>query len=150
MALTVPAACEPLLFNQATASRLAVIIDQLVQLNGGAAGVPPNAEQFGVGGVPVTSADASGADLAITAASAAGEHITLDNLVFSTAAAMNFSLKEETSGTVLFGPIYCAVNSTTVIPFPKTLRVPTVVKKLMIRTSVAGAISVLAAYRSQI
>ena len=145
----IPAASEPQLSNAAVNQRLAVIIDLLIAQGGGSAGVAAAAEQFGIGGVPFTSADASGADAAITDAPGAGNKIYVDFLMISSAAALNLTFKEETSGTVIFGPIYMAANSTVSIPIPKGKSLPTANKKLMVRASGAGNITISTGYRSQ-
>lgn len=142
----IPAASEQYLSNAAVNQRLAVIIDLL----GGGAGIAPSAvENYSIGGVPFSSADASAADAPITSAPAAGQKINFDTLVISSAAAINLTFKEETSATVMLGPIYMAANSTVTINLPKGKALPTADKRLTVRASAAGAITISTAYRSQ-
>lgn len=144
-AVVVPAVCEPALKNQPEASRLAVIIDQLVALNGGAAA---GQSQGIAAGAPFTSADASGADAAVTLAPTAGQFLVLDSLYISSTAAINLTFKEETSGAVVLGPIYFPANGTVQLTgLSRKLAVAD--KRLMVRASGAGAISVLAKYHSE-
>lgn len=144
MALTVPAACETQLAGRSRDARLAVIIDLLSQANGGdAAG-----DSYGVAGVPATSADASGADLPITDVPGAAAHIYADYVDLSVGAtALAVTIKEETSGTVIAGPIYMAANSSFRVPIRRTLP-GAVNKRLVLRTSAAGNISALTAWRA--
>lgn len=144
MALTVPAACESQLTGRAESARLAIIIDLLSQQLGG----DLTGDSYGVGGVPVTSADASAADLALTDAPGAAAHIYADYVDLSVGAtALAVTFKEETSGTVIAGPIYMAANSSFRVPIRRTLP-GAVNKKLVLRTSAAGNISALAAWRA--
>ena len=143
MTIQVPAACEPELANKPECVRLAVIIDQLVQLNGGAAA----GYSFGVAGVPFTSADQSAAAAAITDAPGVASKLFAGYVDVSVGAtAQAITLSEETSGTVIAGPIYMAANSTLRISINRLLA--TTNKKLMIRSSAAGNISALAAWRA--
>lgn len=143
MTVTVPAVCEDALKNQPEASRLAVIIDQLVQANGG---VNPNGS-FGIGGVPFTSADAS-AVVVITDAPTVGLKLVVDSLYISSAAALNLTFKEETSGTVILGPIYMAANSTVQLT-NISKKLPTINKKLAVQASGVGNITISTKYHSE-
>jgi hypothetical protein len=105
---------------------------------------------WGVAGVPFNSADASGADVAVTDAPTAGQALVIDDITISTGSAIAVTLKEETSGTVVFGPFYMAANSTvTLRPKGKGRKLGVVDKKLMVRTSGAGNVTVDAGYHSE-
>lgn len=146
MSLTVPAACESQLVGRADAARLAILIDLLAALVGVNVSTSAASGTDGAG-TWFSSADAHGADAAITGAPTAGSALVTDSVevsVGTTAQTINF--KEETSGTVIAGPFYQAANSTYRYVFNKQL--PTINKKLMIRTSAAGNVSALANYHS--
>jgi hypothetical protein len=105
---------------------------------------------WGVSGVPFTSANASAADAAVTDAPTTGQKIVIDDILISVDTSMTVTFKEETSGTVLFGPWYMSSNSG---PVQVTLRgkkkLATVNKKVMIRTSAAGNITASLSYHSE-
>lgn len=96
----------------------------------------------------VTSADASGADLAVTAAPTTGEFICPTDVLISVDTAMRVDLKCETSGAVL-ASIYLPANGTFQWTPRSKVKLNTVNKKLMVRTSAAGNISVTAQYYSE-
>ena len=105
---------------------------------------------FGVAGVPFTSADQHSAVASVTDAPTSGQKLVITDLIVSVDTAMSVTFKEETSGTVIFGPWYCSANSG---PMQITLRskkkLPTADKKLQVITSVAGNITVSAGYFSE-
>lgn len=103
---------------------------------------------MGIGGARFTSADQSAADAAITDAPTTGEKIVLTDIVISAAAAMRVDLKEETSGTVI-ASFYLAANSTVSFSLRGKAKLPTADKKLMVRTSASGNISVTPYYYSE-
>ena len=103
----------------------------------------------GVSGEPVTSADMSGAAVAVTDAPTEGQSLVVDDLYLSTEADLSFTLTEETSGTVILGPLYMAANSAQQITPRARLKLDTADKKLMCQTSAAGDVSVLALYHSE-
>lgn len=146
MSLVVPAACESQLGGRAEAARLAILIDLIAALVG--VNVSPSAASGTDGaGTRFSSADASGADAAITGVPTVGSALVADSVQVSVGAtAQTINFKEETSGTVIAGPFYQAANSTFTYVLNKTL--PTINKKLMIRTSAAGNVSALANYHS--
>lgn len=93
-----------------------------------------------------TSADMSaGADL--TAAPTAGQKIVVDGLVVSAAAAMQFDLVEETSGTVL-ASFYLSANGTVTFK-PTKMKVDTADKKIRGVASRAGNVSVTLWFHSE-
>jgi len=103
----------------------------------------------GVRGDPVTSADMSGAAVAVTDAPTEGQSLVVDDLYLSTEADLSFTLTEETSGTVILGPLYMAANSAQQITPRARLKLDTADKKLMCQTSAAGDVSVLALVHSE-
>jgi hypothetical protein len=105
------------------------------------------ATSWGVAGLPFNSADASAADVAVSDAPGAGLKLVVSDIIFSVGTTMTVTFKEETSGTVIYGPFYALANTTTVISVrAKGKKLPVANKKLMVRTSVAGNITVSAAY----
>ena len=145
MSLTVPAACESQLGGRADAARLAILIDLFALMVGVNPSSSSSSGTDGAGAI-FTSADASGADAAITGAPTAGSNLVIDSVQVSVGSAISVTFKEETSGTVIAGPFYMAANSTQTIRIGKQL--PTINKKLMIRTSAAGNVMALASYHS--
>lgn len=97
----------------------------------------------------VNSADASGGVVSLTAAPTTGQKIVVDDLLISTDTALSVTFKEETSGTVIRGPIYLAANSTAQITLRGKTKLPVANKKLQFITSVAGNITVEASYHSE-
>ncbi len=93
------------------------------------------------------SADATGA-VDLTAAPTAGQKIVIDDIIFSTDTAMNFTFEEETSGTDVL-KIYCAANSTVQITPRGRIKLATAGKKLRGDASVAGNIAVTVVYHSE-
>lgn len=102
----------------------------------------------GVSAAAVTSADASAADVDVTDAPSAGQKIVITDVVVSVAAAIDVTLKEETSGTV-FAILYMAENQTVHLKFDSKQKLATADKKLVARTSGAGAVTVRASYYSE-
>jgi hypothetical protein len=103
----------------------------------------------GVSGEPVASADMSGAAVAVTDAPTGTQKVVLDDLYLSTDTALSFTLTEETSGTVILGPLYMAANSAQQVTPRAKLKLDTADKKLFCQTSAAGKVSVLALYHSE-
>lgn len=112
-------------------------------------GGPSWTSVWGVAGVPFTSADQHSAVASVTDAPTTGQKLCIDDLIFSTDTAMNVTFKEETSGTVVFGPWYVAANTTLQVTLRGKKKLPTVNKKLQVITSVAGNITVQAGYHSE-
>lgn len=102
----------------------------------------------GVSGVPVNSADMTTA-AAVTDVPTTGQKLVIDDILISAATAMSVSLTEETSGTVIRGPIYLAANSTTQITLRGKTKLATANKKLLCTASVAGNLTVEAVYHSE-
>lgn len=109
-----------------------------------------SAGSSGVSGVPFTSADQSGADAAVTDAPTSGQKIVVDEIWMSVGAtAQALTFKEETSGTVMAGPFYVAANNSYHFAPGWKLKLPTANKKLMVRSSASGNISIFARYHSE-
>lgn len=102
----------------------------------------------GVGGVPVNSADMTTA-AAVTGAPTAGEKLVIDDILVSTDTEMSVTFIEETSLTVIRGPIYLAANSTTQITLRGKTKLPVAGKKLLCDASVAGNITVEVLHHSE-
>lgn len=115
-------------------------------------GGSPYGETWGLGvaGAPFFSANASAADVAVTELPVTGKKLVITDLIFSVGSDMSVTFKEQDTGNVIFGPFYCAANSG---PLQITTRAQrklvTVDKKMMVRTSTSGNITVTAAYRSE-
>lgn len=105
---------------------------------------------WGVAGVPFTSSDQHSAAASVTDAPTSGQHLVIDDLIFSTDTAMNVTLKCETSGAVIAGPFYVPANFVgQLTPRGKGQKLATADKKLQVITSVAGNIMVLVGYHSE-
>lgn len=104
---------------------------------------------WGVAGVPFTSADQHSAVASVTDAPTSGQKLCIDDILLSVDTAMNVTFKEETSGTVMFGPWYLPANSTIQVTVRGKKKLPTVNKKLQVITSVAGNITVQVGYHSE-
>jgi hypothetical protein len=104
---------------------------------------------WGVSGVPVNNADMTAGTL-VTDVPTTSQKIVVDDILISVSADMNVTLKEETSGTVLFGPWYCSAKSG---PIQVTLRgkkkLATANKRVQAFASVAGNITVHLGYHSE-
>ncbi len=104
---------------------------------------------WGVSGVPFASADQHSAVASVTDAPTSGQKLCIDDIIFSTDTAMNVTFKEETSGTVMFGPWYVPANTTLQVTLRGKKKLATADKKLQVITSVAGNITVQAGYHSE-
>lgn len=105
----------------------------------------------GVSGVPFTSADAQTA-AAVTSAPTAGQKIVVTDLFVSnnSAVAIQFTFVEETSATVIFGPVALAAGTCAQFtPRSRGWKLPVADKKLMVDASAAGNIMVDAHYYSE-
>lgn len=105
---------------------------------------------WGVAGVPFASADQHSAVASVTDAPTSGQKLVITDLIVSVDTAMSVTFKCETSGVIVFGPWYLAANSGPVQLTPRSKRkLATADKKLQVITSVAGNITVSAAYYSE-
>jgi hypothetical protein len=113
-------------------------------------GGPAWTSVWGVAGVPFTSPDQHSAVASVTDAPTSGQKLVITDLIVSVDTNMSVTFKEETSGTIIFGPWYCSANSG---PIQVTLRskkkLPVANKKLQVLTSVAGNITVQVGYYSE-
>ncbi len=94
-----------------------------------------------------TSADMTGA-ADLTAAPTAGQKIVIDDVIFSSDAAMYMSFLEETSGTELFR-IYVAAGGTAQVTTRGKMKLPVADKKLRGDASLAGNVAVTVLYHSE-
>lgn len=137
------------------ASPVRIVQDLSNPIAGNPSGALPTSDvgisaSWGVAGVPFTSADASAADAAVSDTPGAGLKLVVTDIAFSVGAAMTVTFKEETSGAVVYGPFYMAANSSFLLTFrAKGKKLNVANKKLMVRTSVAGAVTVNAAYYAE-
>lgn len=104
---------------------------------------------WGVAGVPFASADQHSAVASVTDAPTSGQKLCIDDLIVSTDTAMNVTFKEETSGTIVFGPWYVPANTTLQVTLRGKKKLATADKKLQVITSIAGNITVQAGYHSE-
>lgn len=102
----------------------------------------------GVAGAAFVSADASAAPAAVTDAPATGQKLVTNGVVVSVGSALTVSLTEETSGTLLLR-LYMAANTTQMIRMGGLVKLATANKRMMVQTSAAGNVSVLASYYSE-
>jgi hypothetical protein len=102
-------------------------------------------------GVPFNSADASAAAAVTAAPVDAANSLVIDDVTISVGAAMNVKLQEETSTNVVFGPYYfAAAGSLTITGLnSRGKKMPTAGKKLMVKASVSGNITVDVAYHEE-
>jgi hypothetical protein len=105
---------------------------------------------WGVSGAPFTSANQSGSAASVTDAPTSGQKIVLDDLLISVDVAMAVTLKCETTGAVILGPVYLPANGTLIwCSRGKGKKLATADKKLQVQTSVSGNIMVDAGYHSE-
>lgn len=125
-------------------------IDQTAGQNAVADGGSGIATSWGVAGVPFVSADQHSAVASITDAPTSGQKLVIDDIIVSVDTAMSVTFKEETSGTIIFGPWYLPANSGPVQVTPRgKKKLATANKKLQVITSVAGNITVSTSYHSE-
>lgn len=106
---------------------------------------------WGVTAAPVTSADATGGVM-VTDAPTGGQKIVADDIIFSnrSAAALDFTLKCETNGAIIFGPVNLPANSTQQFtPRGKGWKLATADKKVQLFTSAIGNVSAHLGYHSE-
>jgi hypothetical protein len=85
---------------------------------------------------------------ALTAAPTSGQKIVIDDIIFSTGTAMNFTFEEETSGTDVL-KIYVPANTTIQLTPRGKIKLATANKKLHGVASVAGNVAVTVCYHSE-
>lgn len=107
---------------------------------------------WGVGGVPYSNSDASGATVYVTdAPTPTGRFIVIDDMMISVGStAMSLTFYEETSGTVIFGPIYMPANSfIQITPRGKGKKTKFADKRVRVQASVAGQVMIDLGYHSE-
>lgn len=102
---------------------------------------------YGIAGVTFASADASSAAVC-TSAPTAGQKLVITDLIVSVKADMDVTFEEETTGTDKL-VLYCKAGAIAQITPRSKLKLDTADKKLTVKASAAGAISVLAFYHSE-
>lgn len=114
---------------------------------------PAWASVHGVSGVPFTSADQHSGLASVTDAPTNGQKLVITDLIVSnnSAVAIQFTFKEETSGTpIVTGPLSLQAGmATQYTTRGKAWKISTANKKLQVITDVAGAIMVDAHYFSE-
>lgn len=128
--------------------RLMLVLAQALRDDGARDGGTAFTTMRGVSGVPVTSGNMT-AGAAVTDSPTSGQKLVIDDLLVSTDTEMSVTFTEETSGTVIRGPIYLAANSTTQITLRGRTKLPVADKKLLCTASAAGNITVEASYHSE-
>jgi hypothetical protein len=94
-----------------------------------------------------TSADMTTA-AAISAAPTSGQKIVADDILISALTALEFTLQEETSNTVL-ASVLLPANGSAQITLRDGLKVPTADRKLYGKASAAGQVRITACYHSE-
>ncbi len=100
---------------------------------------------WGIAGVRFSSADQSAAAAAVSDAPPAGLKLVATDIEISVDTAMKVTLSEETTGTVI-SEVYMGANTTVNLVTRGKRKLATAVKKLMVRTSASGNITVNAGY----
>ena len=130
------------------ASTAATIIPVRVDSGGRLVGMPPGTS-FGIAGARFTSADQSGGVAAVTDAPTTGQKLVVTGILVSADTAMRADFSEETSGTIV-ASIYVAANASGQWQPQGKVKLVTANKKLMVRTSASGNVSVTACYHSEV
>lgn len=103
----------------------------------------------GVSGARFTSADQTAAVASVTDAPTSGKKLVVTDIIISVDTAMRVDFTEESSATVIES-IYMAANSTVNLITRSKRKLATANKKLQVKTSAAGNISVNAFYYSEL
>lgn len=104
---------------------------------------------LGIGAAVVKPATAHTTDTAVTDAPTAGQSLVIDDLFFSTDAAITVQFKEETSGIIKIEQ-YVPARFVGQITTRGKFKLANINKKLMVRTSAAATIAVTALYHSEV
>jgi hypothetical protein len=102
----------------------------------------------GIAGARFTSADQSGAVASVTSAPTAGQKLVITDLIISVDTDMRVDFNVESSGTIIES-VYMAANSTVNLITRGKRKLANADKKLQVRTSAAGNMSVNAFYYSE-
>jgi hypothetical protein len=108
----------------------------------------PGGSSFGIAGARFTSADQSGGVAAVTAAPTSGQYLVITDIFVSVETAMRVDFSVETTGTIHFS-FYLPANGAMQITPRFKFKLPTADKKLMVRTSAEGNITVTVGYYSE-
>lgn len=103
---------------------------------------------LGIGAAVVKPTTAHTTDTAVTDAPVAGQSLVVDDLFFSSDAAVTVQFKEETSGIIKIEQ-YVPARFVGQITTRGKFKLPNINKKLMIRTSAVATIAVTALYHSE-
>lgn len=104
----------------------------------------------GIAGARFTSADQSGAVASVTSAPTSGQKLVITDIVISVDTAMRVDFTVESASGTVIESIYMAANSTVNLITRGKRKLATADKKLQVRTSVSGNISVNAFYFSEL
>ena len=85
---------------------------------------------------------------AISASPSTGKYLVIDDVIFSTDTAMNFTIEDETAGTDIL-KFYCPANTTIQITPRGKIRLPVSNKKAYGKASVAGNVAITLCYHSE-
>jgi hypothetical protein len=103
----------------------------------------------GIAGVRFTSADQSGAFASVTSAPTSGQKLVITDIIISVDTAMRVDFAVESATGTVIESIYMAANSTVNVITRSKRKLATADKKLQIKTSASGNISVNAFYYSE-
>lgn len=103
----------------------------------------------GIAGARFTSADQSAAAAVVTSAPTSGQKLVITDLIISVDTAMRVDFSVESSAGTVIESIYMAANSTVNLVTRSKRKLATADKKLAVRTSASGNISVNAFYYSE-
>jgi hypothetical protein len=98
---------------------------------------------WGVSNAPVTSANMSGADADLTAAPTVGQKWVITDVVVSADAAMTVTIKEESSGLVMFTIVFGTGGGYAQITPRSKRKLAVANKKVVGRTTASGNVSIL-------
>ncbi|MEY2512004.1 MAG: hypothetical protein QOE26_2767 [Verrucomicrobiota bacterium] len=104
----------------------------------------------GIAGARFTSADQSAAVASVTSAPTSGQKLVITDLIISVDTAMRVDFSVESASGTVIESVYMAANSTVNLITRGKRKLATADKKLQVRTSVAGNISVNAFYYSEL
>ncbi len=102
----------------------------------------------GIAGARFTSADQSGAVASVTSAPTSGQKLVITDIIISVDTAMRVDFTVESNATVI-ETIYMAANTTVNLITRGKRKLAAADKKLQVRTSAAGNLSVNAFYYSE-
>lgn len=102
----------------------------------------------GISGARFTSADQSAAVASITDAPTSGQKLVITDLLISSDTALRLDFNVESSATVI-ETVYMAAGETKQITLRSTWKLPTADKKLQVKASAAGNISLTPYYYSE-